>query len=250
MKILSLLINIVPTISTFVPKYVLKNPKQIKLQNYIKNPKIDIVICTGAAGTGKTMITAQEGIKMFKLGEFSKIVVTRPTVTVEENLGYLPGTLEDKIYPFLIPIYDYFLEYYTKENLMTMIRNGKLEVAPLAYMRGRTFKNTFIIADEMQNTTPNQMKMLLTRIGDNSKMVITGDLEQNDINTYNGLQNIVDLLEQKYKQNDWIDKDEFDNVKFSSNYEMIKDGFAYINLDDSCIERHRIIQKVVELYKN
>jgi len=248
MKITMTLLNIASVISTFVPKYVLKNPKQIKFQNYIKNPNIDIVISTGAAGTGKTMIATQEGIKMFKAGDYSKIVITRPTVTVEENLGYLPGTLEDKIYPFLIPIYDYFLEHYTKETLMTMIRNGKLEVAPLAYMRGRTFKNTFIIGDEMQNTTPIQLKMLLTRIGENSKMVITGDLEQNDINTYNGLQNIVDLLEKQYSQSNWTYKD--DDYKFTSNHEMIKDGFAYINLDDSCIERHKIIQKVVELYKN
>ena len=233
--------------SNFVPKYVLKNPKQIKLQNYIKNPNIDIIISTGAAGTGKTMIACQEAIRMFKQGIYSKILITRPTVTVEENLGYLPGTLEDKIYPFLIPIYDYFLEHYTKDNLITMIRNGKLEVAPLAYMRGRTFKNTFIIGDEMQNTTPNQMKMLLTRIGENSKMVITGDLEQNDVNTYNGLQNIIDLLEKKYIQNNWTTKD---NNKLVINYDMIKDGFAYINLDDTCIERHPVVQKVVELYKN
>jgi len=247
MKLATLLFTLIPVSSNFVPKYVLKNPKQIKLQNYIKNPNIDIVISTGAAGTGKTMIACQEAIRMFKQGIYTKILITRPTVTVEENLGYLPGTLEDKIYPFLIPIYDYFLEHYTKENLMTMIRNGKLEVAPLAYMRGRTFKNTFIIGDEMQNTTPNQMKMLLTRIGENSKMVITGDLEQNDVNTYNGLQNIIDLLEKKYIQNNWTTKD---NNKIVINYDMIKDGFAYINLDDSCIERHPVVQKVVELYKN
>jgi len=237
MKLTSILLSVTPIVSNFIPKYTLKNAKQLKLQNYIQNSKIDIVICTGAAGTGKTMIACQEAIKMLKYAEINKIVITRPTVTVEENLGYLPGTMEDKIYPFLIPIYDYFLEHYTKENLMTLIRNGKLEVSPLAYMRGRTFKDTFIIADEMQNTTPNQMKMLLTRIGQNSKMIITGDLEQNDLNTYNGLQNIVDLLENKYKQYDHKD------------YQMFKDGFAYINLDNSCIERHKIIEKVIDLYK-
>jgi phosphate starvation-inducible PhoH-like protein len=171
---------------------------------------------------------------MLKESEVEKIVITRPTVTVEENLGYLPGSLEDKVYPFLIPIYDYFLEHYTKENLMTMIHNGKLEVSPLAYMRGRTFKNTVIIADEMQNTTPNQMKMILTRIGENSKLIITGDLEQNDLSTYNGLQNIVDLIEKKYEDN---------------YHGMLKDGFGYIHLDDSCIHRHPIIEKIINLYK-
>lgn len=248
MKITSVLFNIAPVFASFVPKYALKHPKQLKFQNYIKNSQINIVICTGPPGSGKSMVTTQEAIKMLKEGEYSKIVITRPTISVDEDLGFLPGTLQDKIYPFLIPIYDYFLEHYTKENLMTLINNGKLEVAPLAYMRGRTFKNTFIIADEMQNTSPSQMKMLLTRIGENSKLVITGDLEQSDIKTYNGLQNIVDLLEKKYAQNNWIDKD--DDYKFKSNHEMIKDGFAFVNLDDSCIERHPIIQKVVDLYKN
>ena len=234
MRIISLIINLIVVSSTFLHKYALRHPKQIKLQGFINNPKLDIIITTGVAGTGKTLIACQEAIRMLKEAEVEKIVITRPTVTVEENLGYLPGTLEDKVYPFLIPIYDYFLEHYTKENLMTMIHNGKLEVSPLAYMRGRTFKNTVIIADEMQNTTPNQMKMILTRIGENSKLIITGDLEQNDLTTYNGLQNIVDLIEKKYEDN---------------YHGMLKDGFGYIHLDDSCIHRHPIIEKIINLYK-
>jgi phosphate starvation-inducible PhoH-like protein len=234
MRIKSLILSSVVVSSTFLHKYVLRHPKQIKLQGFINNPKLDIVITTGVAGTGKTLIACQEAIRMLKESEVEKIVITRPTVTVEENLGYLPGSLEDKVYPFLIPIYDYFLEHYTKENLMTMIHNGKLEVSPLAYMRGRTFKNTVIIADEMQNTTPNQMKMILTRIGENSKLIITGDLEQNDLSTYNGLQNIVDLIEKKYEDN---------------YHGMLKDGFGYIHLDDSCIHRHPIIEKIINLYK-
>lgn len=218
---------------SFTPKYTLRNPLQVKLQTFINDPKLSIIISTGAAGTGKTLIACQEAIRMLKENEINKIIITRPTVTVEENLGYLPGSMEDKVYPFLVPIYDYFLEHYTKENLMTMINNGKLEVSPLAYMRGRTFKNAIIIADEMQNTTPNQMKMILTRIGENSKLIITGDLEQNDLAEYNGLQNIVDLLDKKYK-------DEY--------YLMIKDGFGYVHLDNSCIQRHPIIEKIINLY--
>tara|TARA_B110000971_G_C20026424_1_gene509076 strand:- start:2391 stop:3095 length:705 start_codon:yes stop_codon:yes gene_type:complete len=234
MRIISIILTLVSVSSTFVQKYTLKHPKQIKLQGYINNPKLDVIISTGGAGTGKTLIACQEAIRMLKESEVEKIVITRPTVTVEENLGFLPGSLEDKVYPFLIPIYDYFLEHYTKENLMNLIHNGKLEVSPLAYMRGRTFKNAVIIADEMQNTTPNQMKMILTRIGENSKLIITGDLEQNDLSTYNGLQNIVDLLDKKYQNNF---------------HGMIKDGFGYIHLDDSCIQRHPIIQKIINLYK-
>jgi len=221
------------TLGTFQVKYTLKMPQQIKLQNYINDPKLSVIVNTGSAGTGKTLIACQEAIRMFKEKEIEKIIITRPTVTVEENLGYLPGSLEDKVYPFLVPIYDYFLEHYTKDKLMTLIQNGKLEVSPLAYMRGRTFKNSIIIADEMQNTTPNQMKMILTRIGENSKLIITGDLDQNDLTTCNGLQNLVDLLKQKYN-------DDY--------YQMIKDGFGYVHLDNSCIQRHRIIEKIINLY--
>jgi phosphate starvation-inducible PhoH-like protein len=234
MRVKSLLLNCSTIFATFTPKYIIKHPKQVKLQNFINNSKLNVIISTGPAGTGKTLVACQEAIRMLKESEIDKIIITRPTVTVEENLGYLPGTLQDKVYPFLIPIYDYFLEHYTKENLMNLIHNGKLEVCPLAYMRGRTFKDSIIIADEMQNTTPNQMKMILTRIGENSKIIITGDLEQNDLSSYNGLQNIVDLLEKKY-ENDYN--------------KMLKDGFACVHFDNSCIQRHPIIEKIVNLYK-
>jgi phosphate starvation-inducible PhoH-like protein len=144
-------------------------------KNTLQNSKIPIVIVTGPAGTGKTMIACNEAIVSLKEKKINKIIITRPLVTVEENIGYLPGTIEEKLYPFMVPIYDYFLEYYTKEQVNTLINNGRLEIAPLAFMRGRTFSNTFVIADEMQNSSPNQFKMLLTRMGENSKLVITGD---------------------------------------------------------------------------
>ena len=219
--------------SKFVSKYQFTNSRHVKLQSLINNPEINIVISTGSAGTGKTLIACQEAIKMLKESSIDKIVITRPVVTVEEDLGYLPGTLEAKVYPFMVPIYDYFLEHYTKDTLNTMMHNGKVEVSPLAFMRGRTFKNSIIIADEMQNTTPNQMKMILTRLGENSKLIINGDLEQNDLQQYNGLQNIVDLLEKKYSNN---------------LHEMYQDGFGYIHLDKSCIKRHPIIEKIIDLY--
>lgn len=219
--------------SAFVTKYILKNSKQIKFQEFINNPKLSIVVCTGPAGTGKTMIPCQEAIMKLKNEEVNKIIITRPAVSAEENLGFLPGTFEDKVYPYMIPIYDYFLEHYTKEGLNTLIRSGKLEISPLAFMRGRTFKNAIIIADEMQNTTPSQMKMILTRIGDNSKLIITGDLQQNDINIEtNGLQELVNLLDNKYTEY----------------HLMLKDGFGYINFDNSCIQRSPIIEKILNLY--
>jgi phosphate starvation-inducible PhoH-like protein len=218
----------------FTTKYELTNSKQIKLQNIIQNDNNKIIVVTGVAGTGKTMIACNEAIKMFKENKINKIVITRPTIPVDgEDLGFLPGTLQNKIYPYLIPVYDYFLDHYTQDQLLNLINSKKIEVCPLAYMRGRTFKNTIILADEMQNTTPNQMKMILTRLGINSKIIITGDLEQSDILKYNGLQNLLELMDQKYPEY----------------YKMIENNIAKIELDESCIQRSEIIKTIINLYK-
>jgi len=212
-------------------KHILNN-MQNKYKSLLLNEQIPIVLCTGPAGTGKTMISCNIAIEKLKKKTINKIIITRPTITVEENIGYLPGTLEDKLYPFMIPIYDYFLEYYTKDQINSLISNGRLEVAPLAFMRGRTFENSFIIADEMQNSSKNQFKMLLTRIGLNSKLVITGDLDQNDLGINNGLNEFIKLF----------------NIK----YPIIEDrknlGIEHINFDKSCIQRHEIIDKILSMY--
>ena len=136
----------------------------------------DIVFGIGPAGTGKTLLACQAAVKAFIAGEVERIVVTRPAVSADEDLGFLPGTLEEKMAPWTRPIFDVFREYFYSGEIESMIKEGVIEISPLAYMRGRTFKDAYIIADEMQNATPNQMKMLLTRIGTNSKMVVTGDL--------------------------------------------------------------------------
>jgi phosphate starvation-inducible PhoH-like protein len=207
---------------------------QLQYKETLLNKNVPIVLCTGPAGTGKTMISCNIAIKQLKEKVINKIIITRPTVTVEENIGFLPGTLEDKLYPFMIPIYDYFLEFYTKDQINTLIQNGRLEVAPLAFMRGRTFENSFIIADEMQNSSKNQFKMLLTRIGLNSKIVITGDLEQNDIGINNGLNDFIKLLELKYPTND----------------EKKKLGIEHVIFDRECIKRHEIIGKILDIYND
>jgi len=119
----------------------------------------------GPPGTGKTLIAVLTAIKLFKEGVVDKIIVTRPAVSVDEDLGFLPGTLEQKMAPWTRPIFDVLREYFTAKEIEGMIAEGVLEIAPLAYMRGRTFKKAYIIADEMQNSTANQMKMLLTRLG-------------------------------------------------------------------------------------
>ena len=216
---------------SIIEKHILNNI-QLKYKLSLQNKNIPIVLCTGPAGTGKTMISCNVAIQQLKDKIINKIIITRPTITVEENIGFLPGTLEDKLYPFMIPIYDYFLEYYTKEQINSLISNGRLEVAPLAFMRGRTFENSFIIADEMQNSSKNQFKMLLTRIGLNSKLVITGDLEQNDLGTNNGLNDFIKLLDIKYRT---IEKKK----------EL---GIDHIVFNKDCIKRHEIIEKILDIY--
>ena len=214
-----------------IASQVLKN-NQIIYKKALLNNNIPIVICTGAAGTGKTMIACYEAISKLQKEEIKKIIITRPTVTVEENLGFLPGTLEDKLYPFMIPIYDYFSEFYTKDQMFKLIKEGTIEIAPLAFMRGRTFTNSFVIADEMQNSSPSQFKMLLTRIGSNSKLVINGDLNQNDLVGASGLKDFLELVDRKYTNND----------------QLILDGFSIIELENDCIQRHKIIENILSIY--
>src|SRR5210317_724106 len=157
------------------------------------DPQKDIVFGIGPAGTGKTLLAVQVAVKMFKEGKIDKIIVTRPAVSVDEDLGFLPGTLEQKMAPWTRPIFDVLRNYFDARQIEGMIEEGIIEIAPLAYMRGRTFKNAFILADEMQNATQNQMKMLLTRLGEGSMMAVTGDLAQADRLKDNGLIDFTNL---------------------------------------------------------
>ena len=185
----------------------------------------DIVFGIGPAGTGKTLIAVQVAVKLFKEGVIDKIIVTRPAVSVDEDLGFLPGTLEQKMAPWTRPIFDVLREYFTARELSGMIDEGIIEISPLAYMRGRTFKKSFILADEMQNATPNQMKMLLTRIGIGSRMVVTGDLHQADRISDNGLVKFVEYLDDKQLSR-------LDIVRFAK----------------GDIERHEAVREVLEVY--
>lgn len=139
-----------------------------------------MVFAVGPAGTGKTLLAVLRAIKALREGEISKIILTRPAVSVDEKHGFLPGDLNQKMEPWTRPIFDVFEEYYGLLETKRMMDEGTIEIAPLGFMRGRTFKYSWVIADEMQNGTPDQMKMLLTRIGDGSFMTITGDLKQHD----------------------------------------------------------------------
>jgi phosphate starvation-inducible protein PhoH and related proteins len=185
-----------------------------------------IVLAIGPAGTGKTMLAVQHGIKMFQEGKVDRIVVTRPAVSVDEDLGFLPGDLNEKMAPWTRPIFDVFGEYYQKKEIASMLEEGTIEISPLAYMRGRTFKNAYIVADEMQNATVNQMKMLLTRLGEGSKMVVTGDLAQADRLSDNGLIDFCNLLEQQ---------------EYLEHIDIIR-------FDAKDIERHNAVKEVLAVY--
>jgi phosphate starvation-inducible PhoH-like protein len=202
-----------------------RNRNQEQYLHTLLDSSKNIVFALGPAGTGKTLLACQVGIKLFKEGLVDKIVVTRPAVSVDEDHGFLPGTLQEKMAPWTRPIFDVLGEYYYSRDIDNMVREGVIEISPLAYMRGRTFKNSYIIADEMQNATPNQMKMLLTRLGEGSKMVVTGDLAQADRLEDNGLIDFCKLLNDR--QLDYLD--------------VVRFGMGDI-------ERHEAVKEVLEIY--
>ncbi len=152
-----------------------------------------MVFAVGPAGTGKTLLAVIRAIQALRANEIDKVIITRPAVSVDEKHGFLPGDLNAKMEPWTRPIFDVFEEYYGLLETKKMLEEGVIEIAPLGFMRGRTFKYSYIIADEMQNATPDQMKMLLTRIGVGSSMVLTGDLKQHDRGfDKNGLKDFLD----------------------------------------------------------
>jgi len=203
-------------------------PRNRNQESYVLSlldPSKDIVFGIGPAGTGKTLLAVQVAVKLFKEGTIDKIIVTRPAVSVDEDLGFLPGTLEEKMAPWTRPIFDVLKEYFNAAEITGMIQEGIIEISPLAYMRGRTFKNSFILADEMQNATPNQMKMLLTRLGEGSMMAVTGDLNQADRLKDNGLIDFTNLLEK-------------------SNQTCLD----IVHFDQGDIERHAAVKAVLQVY--
>jgi len=174
--------------------YLPRTPNQKQYVDFLENRNISILFGIGPAGSGKTLFACNTAVKELKTGLIDRIVITRPLISVDEDLGFLPGSLEDKMDPWTRPIFDALGEFYPVSQIKSMVHNGIIEISPLAFMRGRTFKRSFIIADEMQNSSPNQMKMMLTRLGDGSRMVITGDLKQSDRSNDNGLTDFIDRL--------------------------------------------------------
>jgi len=190
-----------------------KTKSQEVYTSMLKSKSKKIILATGPAGTGKTLFATEYGIRYFLQGTYDRLVFTRPSVSVDEELGFLPGTLEEKMAPWIRPIYDVLYQFIAPKEVTALLEDKVIEIAPLGYMRGRTFKNTWIVADEMQNSTISQMKMLLTRLGENSRLVITGDLDQFDRvrpGECNGLEDFLDKF--RGKRSASISSFEFDRA--------------------------------------
>ena len=215
-------------------------PKTVNQELYVKylnDQSTKILFAVGPAGTGKTMLACNQAIKELKSGNIQKIVITRPVVPVEEEeIGFLPGNINKKMDPWTRPIFDIFYEFYQKKDVEAMLYNNVIEISPLAFMRGRTFKHSYIIADEMQNSSPNQMLMLTTRIGEGSKMVITGDLKQSDRGINSGLQ-------------DFINKHRAYTNYLNRIGNETRMGIDIVELSKNDIERSKVINKLLEIYE-
>ena len=200
-----------------------RTPGQRKYLEAVVNN--DIVFAIGPAGTGKTYQAVALAVSALKNNEVNKIIITRPVVEAGENLGFLPGDLKDKVDPYLTPLYDALDNMLPHEKIKQYMADKQIEIAPLAYMRGRTLHNSFIILDEAQNSTHMQMKMFLTRIGVTSKAIITGDITQIDLkgNEISGLVNAISVLE---------------NIK----------GISFVYLDNADIVRHKLVKEIIKAY--
>jgi phosphate starvation-inducible PhoH-like protein len=200
-------------------------PNQQKLVDYMG--KNDMVFAIGPAGTGKTYTGVALAVKALKEKQVKRIILTRPAVEAGENLGFLPGDMKEKLDPYMQPLYDALRDMLPPQTLEDYLLKGIIQIAPLAFMRGRTLDNAFVILDEAQNTTHSQMKMFLTRMGKNAKFMITGDPGQVDLprRTISGLKEAILILKDV-------------------------DGVGIIYLDDKDIVRHRLVKKIIEAYKS
>ncbi|MBD2460465.1 PhoH family protein [Oscillatoria sp. FACHB-1407] len=187
----------------------------------------DLTFCIGPAGTGKTFLAAVLAVQALLSGQYERLILTRPAVEAGEKLGFLPGDLQQKVNPYLRPLYDALYEMTDPEKISGLMERGIIEVAPIAYMRGRTLNNSFIILDEAQNTTPAQMKMVLTRLGFRSRMVVTGDTTQTDLppNQASGL-----VVAQRILQH--------------------VEGIAFCHLSKADVVRHSLVQRIVTAYES
>ena len=204
-----------------------KTPGQLRYVEVLRKHAKPVVIAVGPAGSGKTLFACQEAVERLSRKQVGRIVLTRPLVSVDEELGYLPGSMEQKMDPWTRPMFDILRGYYSSSKVKQMVKNQIIEISPLAYMRGRTFDDCFVIADEMQNSTANQMKMLLTRVGEGTKMVVTGDADQCDLTDgLGGLSDIIPRLEGKELE-----------------------YLEHIVLENQDVQRHPVVKEILDIYQ-
>jgi phosphate starvation-inducible PhoH-like protein len=211
--------------SKIIPSVSALNTGQKNALRAIANPDNTIIFVNGIAGTGKTFLAASWALEQFVKGKFDKLVFTRPYVEAGESLGYLPGSFDNKIAPFMIPIFDVLHEHLSGEDIKTMIEDHKIVTLPIAYMRGVTFKKSCVLLDEAQNTTAKQMHLFLTRVGQGSKVIVTGDSSQSDIRGVNGFADGLERLE---------------GVP----------GLEIVHLDSNAVVRHSIIPEIDRRYSS
>jgi len=203
------------------------NPRTYTQRRYLDllYSSVPVVIGTGPAGTGKTLLACHAGSKALMSGQVQKLVLTRPAVSVDEQHGFLPGNVNKKMEPWTRPMFDALYRYFSVKKIQDMVYDQEIEICPLAYMRGRTFDHAWVVADEMQNSTPSQMKMLMTRIGEGSKMVIAGDVQQHERGfEENGLIDLVNRLLSDSK-----------NIR-------------HVQFSESDVVRNEVIKEILTLY--
>lgn len=201
--------------------------KTFRQRQYVQAVRThDLIFCTGPAGTGKTFLAAVLAVQALLANQYERLILTRPAVEAGEKLGFLPGDLQQKVNPYLRPLYDALYEFIDQDKIPGLMERGVIEVAPLAYMRGRTLNKAFVILDEAQNTTPAQMKMVLTRLGFNSRMVVTGDLTQTDLpsSQSSGLSVALKILQHV-------------------------EGIAFCHFSQADVVRHPLVQRIVAAYE-
>ena len=205
-----------------------RTPNQKQYFDLLMDRNVTTLFGLGPAGCGKTLFACNAAVHELKHGLVDHIIITRPVISVDEELGYLPGSLESKMDPWTRPIFDIFREFYSGTQIRSMCQNGVIQISPLAFMRGRTFKRSFIIADEMQNSSPNQMKMMLTRLGEDSRMVVTGDLKQSDRTGVNGLEDFIGKLRRFHNET----------------------SIRFIELENADIQRSHTVSRILDIYDN
>ena len=203
-------------------------PNQLQYMKKLQDTKKAVFLVTGPAGTGKTALACRHAARLLSKKKIDKLIITKPAVSVDEEHGFLPGDIRKKMTPWLLPMIDALNENMEKTKVESLLRNDTIEIAPMAYMRGRTFKRSFILADEMQNCTPNQMKMVMTRLGEDSKMVLTGDIQQHD------------RVEENSGMIDFINR-----LRTDKDYEYID----HIILEDIDIKRHPALLEILDIYE-